>query len=55
MKIRKLRIKNLRGLSHIESGFDKPTNIFVGPNATGKTTILEAVHLTKALLMPPYF
>ncbi len=55
MKIRKLKIENLRGLSHIECEFDKPTNIIVGPNAVGKTTILEAVRLTKALLMPRYF
>jgi predicted ATPase len=55
MKIRKLKIENLRGLSHVECEFDQPTNIIVGPNAVGKTTILEAVRLTKALLMPRYF
>lgn len=54
MKIRKLTIENLRGLSHIECDFDMPTNIIVGPNAVGKTTILEAIRLTKALLMPRY-
>jgi predicted ATPase len=55
MKIRKLKIENLRGLSNIECEFDQPTNIIVGPNAIGKTTILEAVRLAKALLMPRYF
>ncbi|MEM9118200.1 MAG: AAA family ATPase [Cyanobacteria bacterium P01_F01_bin.56] len=55
MKITKLHIKNLRGLSDIELDFDKPTNVIVGPNAVGKTTILEAIRLTKALLMPRYF
>jgi predicted ATPase len=55
MKIRKLEIDNLRGLSHVECDFDKPINVIVGPNAIGKTTILEAVRLTKALLMPRYF
>jgi predicted ATPase len=54
MKIRKLKIENLRGLSHIECDFDMPTNVIVGPNAIGKTTILEAVRLVKALLMPRY-
>lgn len=55
MKIQKLKIENLRGLSNIECTFDKPTNIIVGPNAIGKTTILEAIRLAKALLMPRYF
>ena len=47
MKIRKLKIENLRGLSHVECDFDQPTNVIVGPNAVGKTTILEAVRLAK--------
>lgn len=55
MKIRTLRIENFRGLSQIQCDFDKPTNVIVGPNAIGKTTVLEAVRLTKALLMPRYF
>jgi len=55
MKIRKLKIENLRGLSQIECDFDAPINIIVGPNAIGKTTILEAIRLAKALLMPRYF
>ena len=55
MKIRKLIIENLRGLSHVECNFDKSINIIVGPNAIGKTTILEAVRMVKALLMPRYF
>ena len=54
MKIRKLQIENLRGLSHVECDFDQATNIIVGPNAIGKTTILEAIRLAKALLMPRY-
>lgn len=55
MKIQKLRIENLRGLSDVSLEFDQPTNVIVGPNAIGKTTILEAVRLVKALLMPRYF
>ena len=55
MKVRKLKIENLRGLSQVECEFDQPTNIIVGPNAIGKTTILEAIRLAKALLMPRHF
>ena len=55
MKIRKLKVENLRGLSHVECDFDAPINIIVGPNAIGKTTILEAIRLAKALLTPRYY
>lgn len=55
MKLRKLWIDNFRGLSHVEFDFDKPLTVIVGPNAIGKTTILEAVRMAKALLMPRYF
>lgn len=55
MKLKKLKIENLRGLSEVKLEFDQPTNVIVGPNAIGKTTILEAVRLVKALLMPRYF
>lgn len=54
MKIRTLQITNFRGLSQINCEFDKPTNVIVGPNAIGKTTLLESVRLAKALLMPRY-
>lgn len=55
MKIKKLRIENLRGLSDVHFEFDQPTNVIVGPNAIGKTTVLEAVRLVKGLLLPRYF
>ena len=55
MKLRKLRIDNFRGLSQVEFEFDKLLSVIVGPNAIGKTTILEAIRLAKALLMPRYF
>jgi predicted ATPase len=55
MKLKKLKIDNLRGLSSVTLEFDQSTNVIVGPNAIGKTTILEAVRLCKALLMPRYF
>lgn len=50
MKIRKLRIENFRGLSQVEFDLEKPMSVIVGPNAVGKTTVLEAVRLAKALL-----
>lgn len=55
MRIKKLEIENLRGLSDVCFEFDQPTNVIVGPNAIGKTTVLEAIRLTKALLMPRYY
>jgi len=55
MKIKTLNIKNLRGLSDVKFDFDQPTNVIVGPNAIGKTTVLESVRLVKAILMPRYF
>jgi len=54
MKLRTLKIENFRGLSHVEFDFDKPLSVIVGPNAIGKTTVLEAIRLAKALLMPRY-
>ena len=55
MRIKNLKIENLRGLSDVSFEFDQLTNVIVGPNAIGKTTILEAVRLVKGLLMPRYF
>lgn len=55
MKIRKIGISNFRGISEIELDVSSNTNILVGPNAVGKTTILEAIRLVKATLLPRYF
>ena len=52
MHLRSLVIKNFRGLESIEVEFDNLVNVIVGPNAIGKTTVLEAIRLTKALLAP---
>jgi predicted ATPase len=54
MKLKKLGIRNFRGISEAEFEFDQPTNVIVGPNAIGKTTILEAIRLAKSLLAPRY-
>jgi predicted ATPase len=52
MHLRKLRITNFRGLENIEADFDSLVSVIIGPNAIGKTTVLEAIRLTKALLAP---
>ncbi len=54
MKLTNLRIKNFRGLADIEFSTTKPLTVIVGPNAVGKTSLLEAIRLTKCLLMPTY-
>lgn len=55
MKISKISIRNFRGISEIDMDIDKDVNIIVGPNAVGKTTILEAVRLVKSVLTPRFF
>jgi predicted ATPase len=52
MRLTQLIIRNFRGLEDIEVAFDNRVNVIVGPNAVGKTTVLEAIRLTKALLAP---
>lgn len=52
MHIKSLEIKNFRALEDINVEFDNRVNIIVGPNAIGKTTILEAIRLSKAVLFP---
>lgn len=55
MKVRRLEIENVRGLSSVQFDFESHTNVIVGPNAIGKTTVLEALRLVRAVLMPRYF
>jgi predicted ATPase len=50
MKLSAVTIRNFRGISNITIEFDKPANVIVGPNAIGKTTVLEAIRLAKAVL-----
>ena len=52
MHLKSLAVKNFRALEDIEVEFDNRVNVIVGPNAIGKTTVLDAVRLTKALLAP---
>jgi AAA domain len=52
MHLSRLRIVNFRSLENIEVEFDSLVNVVIGPNAIGKTTILEAIRLAKAVLAP---
>jgi predicted ATPase len=52
MYINHIVIKNFRALEEINCDFGPRINVIVGPNAVGKTTILQALRLAKALLAP---
>jgi predicted ATPase len=52
MHINHLIIRNLRALEEIDCALGPRINVIVGPNGVGKTTILQALRLTKALLAP---
>ncbi|HTE41366.1 MAG TPA: AAA family ATPase [Steroidobacteraceae bacterium] len=52
MHLKSIKIKNLRALEDIFVELDTRVSVIVGPNAAGKTTILEAVRLVKSLLAP---
>lgn len=54
MRLANLKIKNFRGLKDIEFALDTPVSVIVGPNAIGKTSILEAIRLHKAILSPTH-
>lgn len=50
MHLHRLRITNFRALENIEAEFDSLVSVIIGPNAIGKTSILEAIRLAKATL-----
>ncbi|MBU2856159.1 AAA family ATPase [Acidithiobacillus ferrooxidans] len=52
MHLQSLKVVNFRALKNIEIDFDNQVNVIVGPNAIGKSTILEAIRLVKAMLSP---
>src|SRR5437879_9276959 len=54
MILKSLKIQNFRGLTDIEASFDRDVSVIVGPNAIGKTSVLEAIRLAKGLLAPRY-
>lgn len=45
MAIRKVKIWNFKGFRQFETEFNPGMNILVGDNESGKSTILEAIHL----------
>jgi len=45
MKIKKIKIYNFRQFEKKEISFDKNITVIVGPNARGKSTIIEAIHI----------
>lgn len=52
MHLKTLTIKNFRALEDISIDFTTRVSVIVGPNAAGKTTLIEAARLAKALLAP---
>ena len=52
MHLGSLTIKNFRSLKELRMEFKSGANLIVGPNAVGKTTVLEAIRLAKAVLAP---
>ncbi len=52
MHIKKIWIRNFRALEDINADLNSRVSVIVGPNAAGKTTIIEAIRFAKALLAP---
>jgi predicted ATPase len=43
---------NFRAIEDVEATFDAKVSVIIGPNAVGKTTVLDAIRLAKAVLAP---
>jgi len=43
--LKRLRLKDFRSFSHYDVSFEPKVNWIIGPNAVGKTNLLEAIHL----------
>lgn len=56
MKLRSLSIRNFRALEdvHIDGVDSARAIVIAGPNAIGKTTVLEAIRALKVILAPTY-
>jgi hypothetical protein len=52
MRLKHLSIQNFRALENIDLTFRGFADVIVGPNAVGKTTILEAIRIARAILAP---
>ena len=44
MWIESINIKNVRILNNFSTGFSKKLNLILGPNGSGKTSILESIY-----------
>jgi predicted ATP-dependent endonuclease of OLD family len=47
-----LEISNFRSIKNLDLDLKHGANLLVGPNAVGKSTVLEAIRLAKAVLAP---
>ena len=52
MWLRTVTIRNFRSIENLPINLDRRASVIVGPNAIGKTTLLEAIRLAKAALAP---
>lgn len=52
MKIENINIRNFRNHEDLTLTFDKDVTFIVGPNGSGKTNILEAIHLLSTTKSP---
>ena len=52
MRITRVKVKNFRALTDLEVNFVPGCNVVVGPNAVGKTTLLDAIRFAKGILAP---
>jgi predicted ATPase len=52
MHLSSINVRNFRSLTELSMEFADGANLIVGPNAVGKTTVLEAIRLAKAVLAP---
>jgi hypothetical protein len=54
MRIKQIWAVNFRGLLDIRVNDTQDLNVIVGPNAVGKSTLLDAIRLPKAILAPRF-
>jgi predicted ATPase len=52
MRLKSLSIQNFRAIENIKIEFTGTADVIVGPNAVGKTTVLEAIRIARAILAP---
>lgn len=52
MHLKRVEISNFRSITKLSIDLSGRANLLVGPNAVGKTTVLEAIRLAKAVLAP---